>query len=41
MEGLLGAIAMNAQSGLPGRKKPEDLLSIKDPLYKANERDYL
>ena len=41
LEGLLGAIAMNAQSGLPGCKRPEDLLSIQDALYKANERDYL
>ena len=41
LEGLIGAIAMNAQSGLPGRKRPEDVLSIQDALYKAVERDYL
>ena len=36
LEGLLGAIA---QEGLPGRKRPEDVLSIQDALYKAVERD--
>ncbi len=41
LEGLIGAIAMNAQSGLPGRKKPSDVLFIQDALYKAVERDYL
>ena len=41
LEGLIGAIAMNAQEGLPGRKKPEDVLFIQDALYKAVERDYL
>ena len=41
LEGLIGAIAMNAQSGLPGRTRPEDVLSIQDALYKAVERDYL
>ncbi len=41
LEGLLGAIAMNAQEGLPGRKRPEDVLSIQDALYKAVERSYL
>ena len=40
LEGLIGAIAMNAQSGLPGRKRPEDLLSIQDALYKAVQRNY-
>ena len=38
LEGLIGAIA---QSGLPGRKRPEDVLSIQDSLYKAVERSYL
>ncbi len=41
LEGLIGAIAMNAQEGLPGRKRPEDVLSIQDSLYKAVERSYL
>ena len=41
LEGLIGAIAMNAQEGLPGRKRPEDVLSIQDALYKAVERSYL
>ena len=41
LEGLIGAIAMNAQEGLPGRTRPEDVLSIQDALYKAVERDYL
>ena len=40
LEGLIGAIALNAQEGLPGRKKPSDVLSIQDVLYKAVERDY-
>ncbi len=40
-EGLIGAIAMNAQEGLPGRKIPSDVLSIQDALYKAVERSYL
>ena len=37
LEGLIGAIAMNAQEGLPGRKRPSDVLSIQDSLYKAVE----
>ena len=41
LEGLIGAIAMNAQEGLPGRKRPSDVLSIQDSLYKAVERSYL
>ena len=41
LEGLIGAIAMNAQEGLPGRKRPSDVLSIQDSLYKAVDRDYL
>ncbi len=41
LEGLIGAIAMNAQEGLPGRKKSSDVLSIQDSLYKAVDRDYL
>ena len=40
-EGLIGAIAMNAQSGLPGRKRPSDVLSIQDTFHKAVERSYL
>ena len=35
LEGLIGAIAMNAQEGLPGRTRPSDVLSIQDALYKA------
>ncbi len=34
---LLSA-AMNAQEGLPGRKRPEDVLSIQDALYKAVDK---
>ena len=41
LEGLIGAIAMNAQEELPGRKRPSDVLSVQDSLYKAVERDYL
>ena len=41
LEGLIGAIAMNAHEGLPGRKRPSDVLSIQDALYKAVERSYL
>ena len=40
LEELIGAIAMNAQEGLPGRKRPSDVLSIQDAFYKAVERDY-
>ena len=36
---LLSA-AMNAQKGLPGRKRPSDVLSIQNALYKAVERKY-
>ncbi len=38
LEGLLGAIAMNAQEGLLGRKRTEDVLSIQDALYKAVDK---
>ena len=34
LEGLIGEIAMNAQEGLPGRKKPEDVLLSKMPSTK-------
>ena len=41
LEELIGAIAMNAQEGLSERKRPSDVLSIQDALYKAVERSYL
>ena len=41
LEGLIGAIAMNAQEGLPGRKRPSDVLFIQDAFHKAVERSYL
>ena len=41
LEGLIGAIAMNAQEGLSGRKRPEDVLFIQDAFHKAVERSFL
>ena len=41
LEGLIGAITMNTQEGLPGRKKPSDVLFIQDSFHKAVDRDYL
>ena len=34
----LSAATMNAQEGLPGRKRPSDALSIQDAFYKALEK---